>query len=71
MAEQANVDRATPPGPGKSSLKKSAQNLKPVFEYEDISNEMELNNENVQGIVSLRFEQNEVQGETQGKCYKI
>ena len=65
-SEQLHVEnnRATPPGPGKSSLKKSAQKLKPIIEYKDVSNQIELSDENIQGIVSFRFERNEVDGET-------
>ena len=35
-----------------------------VFEYEDTCNDIELTEENVQGIVSLRMERNAVKGET-------
>ena len=36
----------------------------PVIEYEDMCNDIELTNENIQGIVSLRMERNVVKGET-------
>ena len=36
-----------------------------VFEYEDTRNDIELSDENVQGIVTLRMESNAVKGETQ------
>ena len=36
-----------------------------VIEYEDTRNDIELTEENVQGIVSLRMERNAVKGETQ------
>ena len=37
----------------------------PVIEYEDTRNDIELTEENVQGIVTLRMERNAVKGETQ------
>ena len=36
----------------------------PVIEYEDTRNDVELTEENIQGIVSLRMERNAVKGET-------
>ena len=36
-----------------------------VFEYEDAHNDIELSEENIQGIVTLRMERNAVKGETQ------
>ena len=35
-----------------------------VFEYEDTQNDIELSEENVQGIVTLQMERNAVKGET-------
>ena len=35
-----------------------------VFEYEDMRNDIELSEENVQGIVTLQMERNAVKGET-------
>ena len=40
------------------------QNLTPVIEYEDTHNQIELTNQDIQGIVSLRMERNAVKGET-------
>ena len=40
------------------------ENLTPVIEYEDMCNQIELTDENIQGIVSLRMERNAVKGET-------
>ena len=42
----------------------SAQKLTPVIEYEDMHNLIELTNQDIQGIVSLRMERNAVKGET-------
>ena len=41
-------NRATPPG--KSSVKNSTQDLKPVIEFEDVSDQIELNDENIQEL---------------------
>ena len=40
------------------------QNLTPVIEYEDTRNQIELTDQDIQGIVSLRMERNAVKGET-------
>ena len=45
-------------------MKNSAQNLKPLIEYEDVSDQIVLNDEDIQGIISLRFERDEVDGDT-------
>ena len=42
----------------------STQNLTPVIEYEDMRNQIELTNQDIQGIVSLRMERDELKGET-------
>ena len=42
----------------------------PVIEYEDTRNQIELTDENIQGIVSLRMERNAVKGETEKKSWK-
>ena len=42
----------------------SAQNLTPVIEYEDMHDQIELTNQDIQGIVFLRFERDEIKGET-------
>ena len=47
-----------------SSIKNSAQNLKPIIEFEDVSDQIVLNDEDIQGIISLRFERDEVNGDT-------
>ena len=41
-----------------------SDNLTPVVEYEDTGNQIELTNQDIQGIVSLRMERNAVKGET-------
>ena len=46
------------------TLIKNPHNLTPVIEYEDVSDQIELTNEDIQGIVSLRFERDEINGET-------
>ena len=46
------------------SERENPDNLRTVFEYEDISNQIELTNENIQGIVSLRLERDQINGET-------
>ena len=43
---------------------KDANSPTAVFEYEDTRNDIELLDENVQGIVTLRMERNAVKGET-------
>ena len=42
----------------------NAQNLTPVIEYEDTCDQIELTNQDIQGLVSLRFERDEIKGET-------
>ena len=44
---------------------KNPQNLTPIIEYEDVSDQIELTNEDIQGIVSLGFERDEINGEMQ------
>ena len=41
-----------------------------VIEYEDMRNDIELTEENVQGIVTLRMERNAVKGETRKEVLK-
>ena len=50
----------TPP----RDLETGSPNLIPVIEYEDARNEIELTDENIQGILSLRMERNAVKGKT-------
>ena len=57
-----NEDNCTSP-PRESET--SAQHLTPVIEYEDMHDQIELTNQDIQGIVSLRFERDEIKGETQ------
>ena len=40
------------------------QNFNSVIEYEDMRTQIELTDQNIQGIVSLRMERNAVKGET-------
>ena len=46
------------------SERENPENLRPVFEYEDISDQIELTNQNIQGTVSPRLEREEINGET-------
>ena len=62
VASTSNENNNTSP-PRKSET--SAQNLTPVIEYEDMRDQIELTNQDIQGIVSLRFERDEIKGETQ------
>ena len=55
-------NKASPPG--KSSIKNTAQKFKPVIEYEDVSDQIELNDEDIHGIILLRLERDEVEGDT-------
>ena len=48
----------------------SAQNLTPVIEYEDTQNQIELTNQDIQGIVSLRMERNAVKGQSEDRYYR-
>lgn len=48
----------------KSSTKNTAQTVRPVIEYEDVSDQIELNDEDIQGIVLLRLERDKVEGDT-------
>ena len=50
--------------PNESETETSTQNLTPVIEYEDVCDQIELTNQDIQGIVSLRFERGEMNGET-------
>ena len=59
-----NFDRNKNSPPVENNVTKNPQNLKPVSEYEDVSDQIELTNEDIQGIVSLRFEKDEINGET-------
>ena len=47
------------------TVTKRTQNLTPVIEYENVSDQIKLTNQDIQGIVSLRFERGEINGETQ------
>ena len=60
VVSTSNENNKTPP----RDLETGSQNLIPVIEYEDTLNQIELTDENIQGIVSLRMERNAVKGET-------
>ena len=60
----SNTNNNSPPSELETAAK-STQNLTPVIEYEDVSDQIELTNQDIQGIVSLRFERGEINGETQ------
>ena len=57
MAGTSREINKTPPPPQRDSPTA-------VFEYEDTRNDIELSEENVQGIVTLKMERNAVKGET-------
>ena len=48
-------------------IKNSAQNFKPVIEFEDVSDQIMLNDGDIQGIISLRLERDDVEGDTPRK----
>ena len=52
----------TPPNSSNKTSKTNSSTA--VFEFEDTQNDIELSDENVQGIVTLRMERNAVKGET-------
>ena len=58
-----NCHRNSPPGK-LDSERENPENMRPVFEYEDVSDQIELTNRNIQGIVSLRLKRDEINGET-------
>ena len=74
-AEGSDDETRHPPNPVASTSKEIKNTPPPrdlntgsptaVFEYEDTRNDIELSEENVQGIVTLRMERNAVKGETQ------
>ena len=59
----SNTNNNSPPSESETA-EKSTQNLTPVIEYEDVSDQIELTNQDIQDIVSLRFERGEINGET-------
>ena len=60
-----STSKENDPTPPSSSNKKSNTNSPmAVFEFEDTQNDIELSDENVQGIVTLRMEKNDVKGKT-------
>ena len=61
VASTSNENNNTSP-PRESET--GTQNLTPVIEYEDTRNQIELTDQDIQGIVSLRMERNAVKGET-------
>ena len=65
VASTSKENDCTPQNPPSSSNKTSKTNSRTaVFEFEDTQNDIELSDENVQGIVTLRMERNAVKGET-------
>ena len=56
----SNANNKSPPCKSETGT----QNLTPVIEYEDMRNQIELRDQGIQGIVSLRMEINAVKGET-------
>ena len=61
--EASHTNNNSPPNESETATK-NPQNLTPVIEYEDVSDQIELTNEDIQGIVLLRFERGEINGET-------
>ena len=55
-----NNDNTSPPNKSETSI----ENLTPVIEYKDTCDQIELTNQDIQGIVSLRLEKGELKGET-------
>ena len=43
---------------------------KPIIEYEQVSDEIILSDEDIQGIISLRFEKGDVNGDTPKEILK-
>ena len=62
-AQNAHIQNNNSP-PNESETETSTQNLTPVIEYKDVHDQIELTNQDIQGIVSLRFERGEINGET-------
>ena len=62
-ANTSNASNAHNKSPSHES-ETGTQNLTPVIEYEDMRNQIELTDQDIQGIVSLRMERNAVKGET-------
>ena len=63
VASTSNAQNNTNP-PNKSETETSTQNLTPVIEYKDVHDKIELTNQDIQGIVSLRFERGKINRET-------
>ena len=59
----SNASNANNKHPSRES-ETGTQHLTPVIEYEDTRNQIELTDQDIQGIVSLRMERNAVKGET-------
>ena len=59
----SNASNANNKSPSRES-ETGTENLTPVIEYEDMRNQIDLTDEDIQGIVSLRMERNAVKGET-------
>ena len=67
VASTSKENDRTPQTPPNSSNKTSNTNsptATAVFEFEDTQNDIQLSDENVQGIVTLRMERNDVKGKT-------
>ena len=62
-AHTSNASNANNKSPSHES-KTGTENLTPVIEYEDTRNQIDLTDEDIQGIVSLRMERSAVKGET-------
>ena len=54
----------SPPKLPKSPPKSSKRNARPIIEYEYLNEPIEIDGDQIQGIVSLRFERDEIQGDT-------
>ena len=63
VASTSKENDQTPPNPP-SNRNSDTGSPTAVIEYEDTQNDIELSEENVQGIVSLRMERKDVKGET-------
>ena len=60
VASTSNANNYIPP----LESEIGTHNLTPVIEYEDTRDQIELTDQDIQGIVSLRMERNSVKGET-------
>ena len=68
-AHTKNASNANNKSPSHES-ETGTENLTPVIKYEDTRNQIELTDENIQGIASLRMERNAVKAKHEKKSWK-